>query len=34
VRLYDGDFRIESEPGAGFGIIINLPLPVNEGSPT
>ncbi|HEY7873413.1 MAG TPA: sensor histidine kinase [Rudaea sp.] len=31
VRLYDGDFRIESAPGAGFAVLIDLPVPANEG---
>lgn len=31
VRLYDGNFRIESAPGAGFAVFIDLPLLANEG---
>jgi signal transduction histidine kinase len=32
VRLYDGNFRIESKPGAGFAVLIDLPQPVATGS--
>jgi signal transduction histidine kinase len=31
VRLYDGNFRIESAPDTGFAILIDLPLPADEG---
>lgn len=31
VRLYDGDFRIESTPGDGFAILIGLPLQSGDG---
>lgn len=31
VRLYDGNFRVDSAPGAGFAVLIDLPLPANGG---
>lgn len=34
VRLYDGEMRIQSNPGAGFNLAIEIPLPTTVGRAT
>jgi two-component system NarL family sensor kinase len=34
VRLYDGEMRIQSSPGNGFNLTIEIPLPANVGDAT